>query len=312
MRSFFAAAALSGLLLTDGHVDYAPRLVDGQLQSQVKHGAVWRDVSAVTFVVPEAARMTVPASAGFLGAPGETVWLLPQTQRAGLLWPGWNTEELSGEQVDGDVTWRLDAVEGPGAVTVYQTGVFGDPQFVFRSADGLPDAYSIPLGTHAHGNWVFSRAGAYQLTFTLIARLRNGTTATDTQTLAVAVGIPPSPAPTATPAPTSSPTPAPGTDTTPEQSRPVSAPALRALSARVAGRTLRLRIALDRRARVAVELRRDRRVSARAKPRTVPAGTRTLKLRLDRRPAAGRHLVRITATTDGRSRTRTIAVRVRN
>ena len=58
--------------------------------------------------------------------------------------------------------------------------------------------------------------------------------------------------------------------------------------------------------------RRGKRTSARAKARTVAAGTRTLRLRLNRRPAAGRHTVRVTATADGRSVTRTRTLRVRN
>ena len=113
------------------------------------------------------------------------------------------------------MTWRLDAVDGPGDVTVFQTGAFGDPDILFRSSDGLPDTRSIPLGTHAHGNWAFGRPGAYRLTFTMSARLRSGETVRDTQTLAgdrrhgdrpgadaLPPGPPrPDPSPTATPAP---------------------------------------------------------------------------------------------------------------
>ena len=46
--------------------------------------------------------------------------MLPQTQRPDVLWVGWNTEELTSAAVDGSVTWRVDAVEGPGTVTVFQ------------------------------------------------------------------------------------------------------------------------------------------------------------------------------------------------
>ncbi|MDA0185368.1 hypothetical protein OJ997_33995, partial [Solirubrobacter phytolaccae] len=76
-------------------------------------------------------------------------------------------------------------------------------------------------------------------------------------------------------------------------------------------RTLRLRVRLDRRSRLAVTLRRGDRVAARVKPRTVPAGTRTLRLQLDRRPSAGRRTVRVAATADSRTTTRTLALRVR-
>ncbi|MBE2315755.1 TIGR03773 family transporter-associated surface protein [Solirubrobacter sp. CPCC 204708] len=337
MRVVLIPIALAGALLapgparaqvlSDGHVDYAARIVDGQFRSQIKDGTrgttVWRDVPAVTFAVLDAARTTVPSSPSFafLGTPGSAVWMLPQTQRAGLLWPGWNTEELSNAQVDGAVSWRLDSVDGPGSVSVFQSGTFGNPEIVFRSNDGLPDTYSIPLGTHAHANWAFSREGAYRLTFTMSARLSGGQTASDTQTLAVTVGTATNPTPTPTPdpgapggpSPTATPTPGiPGAPDTPATGDTTSAPALRPLSARLSGRTLRLRVRLDRRAKVAVTLRRSGRTTAHAKTRTVSPGTRTLKLRLNKRPKAGRHIVRITATTEGRSRTRTIALRVRN
>lgn len=324
--ALLAPGSARAQVLAEGHVDYAARIVDGQLRSQIKDGTrgttVWREVPGVTFAVLDPARTTVPSSSSFafLGTPGSAVWMLPQTQRAGLLWPGWNTEELSAAQVDGPVTWRLESVEGPGAVSVFQSGTFGTPEIVFRSDDGLPDGYSIPLGTHAHANWAFSRAGAYRLTFTMSARLRGGQTTSDTQTLAVMVGSATDPTPTptpdpGTPTPTPTATPVPGTPggpVTPGAGGTTSAPTLRPLSARVSGRTLRLRVRLDRRAKLAVTLRRSGRTTARARARTVAAGTRSLKLRLTRRPKAGRHTVRITATTAGRSTTRTLALRVRN
>jgi surface-anchored protein len=320
--ALLAAVPAEAQVLSAGHVDYTARIVDGQLRSQIKDdtggSTVYRDVAAVTWSVLDAAVTTVPDSPafGFLGPAGSSTWLLPQTQRAGLLWPGWNTEQLSSAQVDGPVTWRLDSVAGPGTVNVFQSDSFGSPQPVFASGDGLPDTYSIPLTTHAHANWAFSQAGYYRLTFTMSARLKGGQTVFDTQTLKVTVGtattVPPDdpgmpaspiPTPTAPPAPGS---PGGGTTATP------TAPRLHTLSARVSGRTLRLRVRLDRRAEVAVKLRRSGRTTASAKRRSVAAGTRTLKLRLSKRPKAGRHTVRVTATTDGRSRTRTIALRVRN
>jgi surface-anchored protein len=304
-------------VLSEGHVDYAARLVDGRLRSLVKDGSspggvVWREPGSVTFSVGDTARTTIPPGATFLGRPGETVWVLPQLQRAGVLWAGWNTEELSGAQVDGPLAWRLDAVAGPGDVTIFQAGVFGEPDVLFHSADGLPDTRSVPLGTHAHGNWVFSREGAYRLTFTMSARLRSGEAVHDTQTLPVTVGNAPAPTPTATPTPTSTPSSPSGPGGPSETNRTPAAPGLRPLSARLNGRTLRLRMKLDRQSRVTVTLRRGKRLSAKAKARTVPAGTRTLRLRLDRRPRAGRHTVRVVARAGERSVTRTIALRVRN
>jgi surface-anchored protein len=302
-------------VLADGHVDYAARLVDGRLRSLIKDGTgaspVWREPAAVTFAVADAARTTVPASTPFLGRPGDTVWVLPQVQRTGVLWAGWNTEELGSAQVDGPVAWRLDSVSGPGHVTLFQTGVFGEPDVLFSSADGLPDSRSVPLGTHAHGNWVFTREGAYRLTFTMSARLTGGATSQDTQTLAVQVGAATTPEPATTPTPTPGATPAPAPTAPPQTGTAPAAPTLRTLAASVRGRTLTLRVRLDRTSRVSVTLRRKGKTSARTKARTLRTGTRTVRLSLDRRPKAGRHTVRVTATADGRSATRTRTLRVR-
>lgn len=317
--AFLTPPDLAGAqVLSEGHVDYAARLVDGRLRSQVKDGtsagpAVWREPSSVTFSVGDAARSTVPSGAPFLGRAGDAVWVLPQVQRAGVLWAGWNTEELTSAQVDGPVTWSLDSVDGPGDVAVFQTGVFGDADILFRSADGLPDVRSIALGTHAHGNWAFGRPGAYRLTFTISARLRSGGTVHDTQTLPVTVGAAPTSAPTPTrpePEPTATPAPEPRAPGGSTPTAPV--PVVRVLSARLKDRTLHLRLRLDRRSRVAVTLRRGKRTSARARARAVAAGTRTLRLRLNRRPAAGRHRIRVMASAEGRPTTRTLTLRVRN
>ncbi|WP_405061579.1 choice-of-anchor M domain-containing protein [Kribbella sp. NBC_01505] len=159
--------------LSNGHADYAVRLVAGALQSRIKDGTkpgtpVWRDPATVTIRLTSAAGTTSPGGAfGFLGPKGTPVWQIPQTQKEGVVWLGWNTEELKPGQVPGNtVTWRLDKVAGPGRVSVFEFNSFGQPQIIFNSADGLPDTYQIPIGTHAHGNWSFTKPGTYNLTFT--------------------------------------------------------------------------------------------------------------------------------------------------
>lgn len=183
------------VVLDDGHVDaVAPRILDGRLTTQVKDGSagpdkvVWREPDAVVLhAVPET-RNTIPSDPAyaFLGVPGDPVWLLPQTQIPGILWPGWNTEELDTSTVSGDVTWSLTEVDGPGAVAVFLSGL--SPTVVFNAADGLPDTLHVPLGTHAHANWAFGAEGIYRLSFTVTATLASGETQTDTDTYTFAVG----------------------------------------------------------------------------------------------------------------------------
>jgi putative ABC transporter-associated repeat protein len=190
------AAAGAAVVLEDGHVDVAARMVDGGLRLQIKDGTagagavVWREPAETVLHARPASATTVPAGAalGFLGAPATPLWLLPQVQRAGLLWPGWNTEQLTSAEVVGTVRWTLTGVEGPGSFALFTTGTFGAVDTLFDTGDGLPDAREIPLGTHAHGNWAFGAEGLYRLAFELSARRPSGETMTDARTIAVTVG----------------------------------------------------------------------------------------------------------------------------
>jgi putative ABC transporter-associated repeat protein len=188
------AAAQDTVVVDNGHVDaVAPRIIDGRLQVQYKDGSrpdapVWREPgTVVTHVKPES-RMQVPEGPdyAFLGDPGDDLWMIPQTQIPGIVWAGWNTEELGAATVSGDVTLGLSKVDGPGNVAVFLTGQ--SPTVVFNAADGLPDTLRVPLGTHAHANWGFAAEGIYRLTFTVTATLASGKTQTDTDTYTFTVG----------------------------------------------------------------------------------------------------------------------------
>jgi putative ABC transporter-associated repeat protein len=312
-----APAAHAETVLDGGHADYGVRIVDGALRSQVKDDSaggepVWREVGEVLVRLDAAARATVPAGAswGFLGSPGATIWVVPQVQKPGVVWLGWNTEALSAADVDGAVRWRLTAVEGPGTVAVFQTGAFGQVDRLFDSGDGLPDARDVPVGTHAHGNWAFTRPGTYALTFEHSAQRAGGALQTDTRTLRVhvddgsATTPPPDQAPSADPPPGGAP---------PADERGASRPAgprLALLRMRTRGRVVTLRLSLARTSRVHVVFRRKGDVAARARRRTVAEGTRTLRFRLDRRLAPGRYVLRVRAVADGQASVRTRRVRV--
>jgi len=310
-----APAAAAPVVLDEGHVDYAARMVDGRLQSQVKDGTrgpgavVWREPANVVFRVNPAARTTVPNDPrlAFLGAPGDPVWLIPQVQQAGILWAGWNTEELAAGDLNGPVTWTLVAVEGPGAVALFQTRTLEPPDVLFNSRDGLPDARTVPLGTHAHGNWAFSTAGTYRLTFAIGGTRPSGEAVTDTETLTVVV------ADDATTPPPGTTTPPPGGGSGgPAPDPPSDARlTLRELKASVRGRMLTLRLRLSAKSRVTVSVRKRDRTIARAEPRTVSAQTRRLRVRLSRRLAAGGYKVRVRAAAGSRAVTRTTPLRVR-
>ncbi|MEU8664062.1 choice-of-anchor M domain-containing protein, partial [Actinoplanes philippinensis] len=103
------ALAAEQVTLSKGHTDAVDVHYDnGALTLKVKDDtvspAVVRDPADVTFQVLPAAETVVPdlPAFAFLGAPGDTIWMLPQVQDAGLLWPGWNTTTLGSGVFAGD------------------------------------------------------------------------------------------------------------------------------------------------------------------------------------------------------------------
>ncbi|HWR86443.1 MAG TPA: choice-of-anchor M domain-containing protein, partial [Rhodoglobus sp.] len=195
-----SCAASNALVLSSGHVDFsAIRDAFGGFRAVVKEDVsgpnTMREPSGVVFWVGPQAATTLPdrPAYGAVGAPGSRVWLIPQTQRADIVWLGWNTEFLLPAT---DVRWTLDAMEGPGEFVVYRDTAFGDAIDLIMSSSSK-HSYVIPTnrdaqgnatrGAHVHGNWVFTEQGVYRLTFTYSATL-DGRTVSDTETLTIAVG----------------------------------------------------------------------------------------------------------------------------
>jgi putative ABC transporter-associated repeat protein len=188
-----AGTAHAKVTLADGHVDVgAVRIVDGKLRSYVKDATagrvVWRDPSTVVIRVVDKARVRLPSGMGFIGRPGQAVWMIPQVQKRGIIWAGWNTEEISSRQVRGGIAWKLRKVSGPGRVVVFQTGSFGSEDVLFNSRRGLPQTYTIPAGTHAHGNWAFTKKGTYTMRFSMSVRTPSGQRRRDNAALTFKVG----------------------------------------------------------------------------------------------------------------------------
>ncbi|MFC0508874.1 TIGR03773 family transporter-associated surface protein [Micromonospora costi] len=180
-------------VIADGHVDMGPQLAGNGWTIRIKDDRtsppVWRETADVVLQVRDNAKITVPAGADFLGKPGDTLWLLPQSQQSGIVWPGWNTQHesvVSG--VKGNVTWTLRGVNGPGRFALFLTGSFGKADVLFDSAKAFPQQLSIPLNTHAHGNWAFSKPGLYRLAVQMSGTTTAGKAVTDTRTLTIAVG----------------------------------------------------------------------------------------------------------------------------
>jgi len=192
---FGAELVENGEVVSDGHFDFGVQVNDGELDSLVKDDrpspAKWRPADELLFRLDGTSAMKVPAAEqfSFLGEPGDTVWSIGQSQEPGVPWLGWNTQHGTAlENIDGPTNWKLDKVEGPGELFIFQTGSFGELIEILSLADGWPTNVDIPRNTHAHGNWAFTEPGVYKVTTTHTAKLTSGKTVTNQDTLTFLVG----------------------------------------------------------------------------------------------------------------------------
>lgn len=122
------------------------------------------------FVVAALARQPTPADVRyhpFLGSSG-SVWILPQTEVAGLLNLGLGTSGIAAGIFSGDqVRLRLHRVDGPGDFALFTLSQFGVPVSPLASRDGsdpATDFLTLPaVNGHVHVNWAFNAPGVYRV-----------------------------------------------------------------------------------------------------------------------------------------------------
>lgn len=141
------------------------------------------------------AHTTVPAGAqwSFLGSPGSSTWILPNTENPDLLFLGIGSEEIEdGVFAGNSLSLTLKNVTGPGQFAMYDFDVFGDPTVRWNSADGFGDSLTLATGSHSHFNWAFSAPGDYIVTLEAagISTLNGATSSGDVNYLFRVVAVP--------------------------------------------------------------------------------------------------------------------------
>lgn len=163
------AGATTPSLVRKGHADLAVHYEGGAFEAHVHDEDAEREYEPeeVTIFVRNSAKAVVPSNPAFsfLGSPGSTVWILPQTEDPTLPHLGYSTEDLvAADWVGGQITWSLVDVDGPGAFALYTTDGFGDPTLIFDSDDPAPNTENLPIPDHKHANWAFRAPGHYEVT----------------------------------------------------------------------------------------------------------------------------------------------------
>ena len=191
------ATSSEQVLFNHGHMDMGPRVVDGTWRLQIRDDSaktpVWRDMDNTVITVKDNAQLKVPSSDkySFLKEkPGTPVWVLPQTEKQGIAWPGWNTQHPSAlKAMTKGVNFTLDKVSGPGDMIMYlENGALEGPQVLWDSHKKDRQNVFAESNTHTHANWVFTKPGIYYAQVTASATTTSGKLVKDTEVLRFAVG----------------------------------------------------------------------------------------------------------------------------
>lgn len=178
----------SPVTIDRGHVDVGPVISDGGatmalVDDSRTHATqtVLRDPESVRLSVPDHAkhvrgdvsaaevrkaglsgRPVFPDHAyDFLGAKGTPVWVLPQNQTDGLVWPGFSTERMPTEDYPDGVNLTLTPISAPdkGAWWAFTAGLSNDVTMLGSSEKPHEIVNKAPA--HIHSNWVFTKPGTY-------------------------------------------------------------------------------------------------------------------------------------------------------
>ncbi|MCS1408822.1 MAG: hypothetical protein M2R45_01999 [Verrucomicrobia subdivision 3 bacterium] len=161
-----------------GEVDIEVGYAEGEWEMAVLDEINEREFEAaeVALHAGPATWQTVPRNSAFafLGAPGDSIYRLPQDEQENVLFLGIAGDEIeTGIFQNDEVHLQLTSVEGPGSVFLYETDAFGLPEVFFDSSNGLSDADRFPLavGGHKHQNWAFTDPGIYRVGMTARGQL---------------------------------------------------------------------------------------------------------------------------------------------
>ncbi|HAT1309054.1 TPA: hypothetical protein I8V71_002537 [Corynebacterium striatum] len=161
------------LNLHRGHVDIAPIHEDGGLHLGIKDetnlyhiGAIWRKPSDVFFTVPKQVKTTLNKDIPNFGKKGSAAYVLPETQRTGVVWPGISTEDAY-QDTKKNYTFTFTPVKAPkdGEWLAYLADQTGLDQRLAGS-DGT-HSYTTEGPDHMHLNWAFNKPGTYEVGVTV-------------------------------------------------------------------------------------------------------------------------------------------------
>lgn len=172
--------------------------VEGELKVMAVDGQQVVDQDSICFRLPrdadaegnEVSRIQIPddGSLDFLGTPGGSVWIAPQSVDWSDNWrPIWSgigafdpahegdPEAIPSNYKDDLMYFDLTEMEGPGDVQIFFKNAISPAEILFNSADPAARSVEYEVGGHGHFNWTFSKPGIYAMTWQGRAVLNDGT-----------------------------------------------------------------------------------------------------------------------------------------
>lgn len=183
------------VVISKGHVDVGPRLVDGEWVVMARNDSVvpatWHRVENVVIHVVDEAALDAPQDEDYAFLGSLPSWyVIPQTEKPGVVWLGWNTQDPAvTESVQRGVTMTLGPMTGPGKSHLFvQDGTFGKPRLLVDGESSDPQDVWVDINTHVHANWAFSAPGVYASPLSFTAETSDGQTLHQQSVLRFAVG----------------------------------------------------------------------------------------------------------------------------
>lgn len=169
--------------INNGHVDLRVMDVDGNFSvalgddsRQHAKKSVTRTIDSVTLEVTNLAKATrggnilADKSYDVLGPKGSELYVLPQAQQQGRVWPGFSSEELDRAKYPNGATMTLTPVSAPeGGKWFAYTENLGTIQKMYATSEKASDI-PLPPGTHMHTAWAFTKPGTYTIDVTARAK----------------------------------------------------------------------------------------------------------------------------------------------
>lgn len=169
--------------INNGHVDLRAMEVDGKFSvalgddsRQHAKESVLRTINSTTLEVTKLAKVKregnvlADESYDVLAPKGSELYVLPQGQQPGRVWPGFSSEALDRVKYPEGATMTLTPVSAPeGGQWFAYTENLGAINRMYASSEKASDV-PLPPGTHMHTAWAFTKPGTYTIDVTARAK----------------------------------------------------------------------------------------------------------------------------------------------